>query len=350
MKLTTEQMAGIESKYRGYKVAYCSDLPLDTSPPVRVLTADEVARIESRIGLLKQVAQGYYARRQEADGSIVNHLIGELIGRLNLNKRMLEVKSAEELKRWNSLSDAAKSYENMVNNHPEWRVQSNPLLDMTGSILEESQSTDVQIIHNAVMGAILMRTMEVFRAPSPPMPSRNTPRIVPRIVANGAKAIVGPFRKLMARVEQQLIARGATSEAAKVRVLTEEELSMSMGGGTANPLTPTQIERAIALLRAGHNVHVESMGQMRQIQGELGQLGVRSEGSSNIIPQRPAVGTGGSSEIPGSFRDGPGTFRVDPPHAPGKIPYHPHNEYPHINMTLRNGKTLDVVVTGSKSF
>jgi hypothetical protein len=142
----------------------------------------------------------------------------------------------------------------------------------------------------------------------------------------------------------------ATSE---LDTLTEEELSKVWGGGTARPLTDNQVNRAIELLRNGQDVHVESLGQMRQIQGELGQLGVRSESSSTIIPQRPAVSTVGRKtvdELPGSFRDGRGTYRVDPPHAPGTRPYHAHNEYPHINITLRNGKTLSIVVTGSRSF
>jgi hypothetical protein len=158
-----------------------------------------------------------------------------------------------------------------------------------------------------------------------------------------------------------LAARGARIRGLKlsrIKVLTEEELSMAWGGGTARPLTDNQVDRAIELLRNGHDVHVESIGQMRQIQGELGQLGVRSESSSTIIPQRPAVSTVGKKEVkelPGSFRDGRGTYRVDPPHAdppdaPGTRPYHAHNEYPHINITLPDGKTLSIVVTGSRSF
>jgi hypothetical protein len=128
-------------------------------------------------------------------------------------------------------------------------------------------------------------------------------------------------------------------------VLGKEELSMHVGGGTTRPLTPQQVNRAIGLLRNGQEVHVESIGQMRQIQGELGQLGVRSESNSAFIPQRPAAG-----EIPGSFRDGPGTYRVDPPHGPGTLPYNSHNEYSHINITLRDGKTRTIIVTGTRSF
>jgi hypothetical protein len=197
-----------------------------------------------------------------------------------------------------------------------------------------------------------------------PEPSLETPLLDPidfvagpiaDIVRAGAKAFLGSFRAAMLKVEERLLARGMTSEVAKIRVLTEEELSMVWGGGTAKPLTDNQVDRAIKLLRDGQNVHVESIGQMHQIQAELGQLGVRSESSSTIIPQRRASSAVGKNkevtkEVEGSFQDGRGTYRVDPPGAPGKVPYNPHNEYTHINITLPNGKTLDVIVTGSKSF
>jgi hypothetical protein len=166
-----------------------------------------------------------------------------------------------------------------------------------------------------------------------------------------AGKIATSFRQAMTSVEKKLLRRGAASEAASVRVLTEEELSMVWGGGSARPLTDNQLDKAIELLRQGRDVHVESIGQMRQIQGELGQLGVRSESSSTLIPQRPKfTPKGHGPELPDSHIDGPGTYRVDPPHAPGKVPYSAHNEYPHINITLRDGKTLAIIVTGSKSF
>jgi hypothetical protein len=145
----------------------------------------------------------------------------------------------------------------------------------------------------------------------------------------------------------------------EMQTIPKEELAKAWGAGPRpRPLTDSQLERAIELLRNGQDVHVESLEQMRQIQGELGQLGVRSESSSSIIPQRPAVNKAGVSEMEGSYVDGPGTYRSDPPHkldkvvpdGPKKMPYSSHSEYPHINITLRNGKTLAVIVTGSKSF
>jgi len=171
------------------------------------------------------------------------------------------------------------------------------------------------------------------------------------IVRVGVKELISAtFRAAGAKLEERLLSRGATSALLKVRTLSEEEMAMVWGGSAARPpLTPNQVERAIALLRDGADVHVESITQMRQIQSKLGQLGVRSESSSAIIPQRPAFSKMGK-ELEGSYKDGPGTYRSDPPHKPGKIPYHAHNEYPHLNITLRNGKTLEVIVTGSKSF
>jgi hypothetical protein len=194
-------------------------------------------------------------------------------------------------------------------------------------------------------------------------PGLETPLLDPIDFAGGALAdliragvkelISASFRAATIKLEQRLLSRGAIHELANVRVLSEEELARIWGGGVTRSLTPNQVEKAIALLRDGVDVHVESMAQMRQIQSKLGQLGVRSESTSAMIPQRPAtskMGTELKEELEGSFRDGRGTYRVDPPHEPGKIPYNPHNEYPHININLRNGKTLEVIVTGSKSF
>jgi RHS repeat-associated protein len=65
----------------------------------------------------------------------------------------------EEGKKWEDLSDSAQSYWKMKLGHPEWQVQRNSLLDMTGSIVEESQSTDVQLIQGAMLGGILGNAM-----------------------------------------------------------------------------------------------------------------------------------------------------------------------------------------------
>ncbi|HLG56083.1 MAG TPA: SpvB/TcaC N-terminal domain-containing protein [Vicinamibacterales bacterium] len=117
---------------------------------------------------------------------------------------------------------------------------------------------------------------------------------------------------------------------------------------TSRQLTPRQVDRAIVTLRNGGNVRVQSLNQMRQIQDELGQLGVRPESSSTIIPQRPPVDPRGRPDLPGSHLDGRGTFRVDPPHGPGNSPGHPaHEDSIHINITLRDGTKVDIAVDGT---
>jgi hypothetical protein len=167
---------------------------------------------------------------------------------------------------------------------------------------------------------------------------------------DGAAIVAATFRQAMLGVEKKLVARGASLEANGIRSLTEEELAMSVGGGASRPLTSGQLDRAIEILRDGKDVHVESLGQMRQIQGELGQLGVRSESASTKIPQRAQVNAAGQEELPASFQDSRGTYRSDPAHGPGDTPYNAHNEYEHLNITLRNGKTLAVLVTGARNF
>jgi hypothetical protein len=167
---------------------------------------------------------------------------------------------------------------------------------------------------------------------------------------DGAAIVAATFRQAMVGVQKKLAARGACMEARALAGATEEELAMSVGGGPTRLLTPGQVDRAIELLRDGKDVHVESLGQMRQIQGELGQLGVRSESTSTKIPQRSQVNAAGQEELPGSFQDSRGTYRSDPAHGPGNVPYNAHNEFEHLNITLRDGKTLAVIVTKARNF
>src|SRR5262249_51826589 len=56
--------------------------------------------------------------------------------------------------RWEDLSDSAKSYWRMKKGHPQWEVRPNLFTDMTGSIVEQSQSQDVQIFFDLVYGYI----------------------------------------------------------------------------------------------------------------------------------------------------------------------------------------------------
>jgi hypothetical protein len=74
-------------------------------------------------------------------------------------------------------------------------------------------------------------------------------------------------------------------------------LSMVRGGGGTKALTRKEVDEAIVRLRNGDDVHVETDGQMQQIQRELGQLGVRSESTPTFVPQRPAVNKAGVKEL-----------------------------------------------------
>ena len=175
MGLTPQQMTEIENKYRAFKMLYCSDLTLTTG---QVLTDGEVAQIESRINLLKQIIKSFYSGGRDTDASIITHLIGDLRSRVLMNKRMREMDGAGELERWKNFSECERNYESMIKNHPEWRVRSNPLLDMTGSIMEESQSTDVAIFQAAVTGAIIANAMSPRMAtPTPATPGPIISRI-----------------------------------------------------------------------------------------------------------------------------------------------------------------------------
>jgi hypothetical protein len=175
--LTEQQMAEIENKYATFKTIYTSDLTLTTD---RALTDDEVAEIESRVKQLLIIQKAYFDKGQETDGSILGHLIGDLKGRLLMNKRLREMDNANELERWNNLSDSEKSLESWTKNHPEMRVPSNFMNDMTGSIMEESQSTDVGVFQALIVGALtdlaMSPTVEA-PAPSPATPGPLLSRI-----------------------------------------------------------------------------------------------------------------------------------------------------------------------------
>ena len=181
MPLTPKQMSEIGNKSKAFKKLYLSDLP-DILEHPRKLTDDEVALIKSRIGLVAQVIKSDYDRGLDQDASILSHLLGDLRSMLLVDKRFREIDPKGELERWNNLSEAEKNYESMIINHPEWRVQSNPLLDMTGSIMEESQSTDVAVFQAAVVGGILACAMPP-KVVGPPRSAATSGPIISRIVA-----------------------------------------------------------------------------------------------------------------------------------------------------------------------
>ncbi len=116
--------------------------------------------------------------------SLLAHARGTLIFREKLNERRREVAPWIEYaeqdtgKRWEDISESAKSYWKAIIGHPEWAVPGNLL---TGAILDESQSTDVQFFQGAMMAGIFGPIMS--------RPSR------PPVIIEGstdAKVIRGP--------------------------------------------------------------------------------------------------------------------------------------------------------------
>jgi hypothetical protein len=136
------------------------------------------------------------------------------------------------------------------------------------------------------------------------------------------------------------------------------EFEASIGGGAARPLTRYEVDAAIRRLREGQSIAVQDFRQMRQIQAELGQLGVSSQSSSVKMPLR-ATETTSPPESPygtstswtpgtedarsGTGLSGRGDFRMDPKHLDAQSG---HAAFDHINITLPNGKKVEVIVTG----
>ncbi len=160
MGLTAEQMNEVEAKYRMYKATYCFGLNVWDS--TSILSDDEVAELDRRIDILRQVIKVRSGQNQSVDAGVIAHLIGDLQMRLKMNDQL----------KWNALPQAEKDRLNMVVNHPEWRVKSNLMLDMTGAIVEESQSTDVQVFQAAIVGTILAMAMPKPRRRSRPVACR----------------------------------------------------------------------------------------------------------------------------------------------------------------------------------
>lgn len=94
--------------------------------------------------------------------SLVSHAQGTLISMQKWNRRLRQVEpwrdAAEKATgtKWDDLSESAQSYWKSKIGHPDWAIPGNAF---TGAILDESQSTDVQIFHTAMVGTIFMMVM-----------------------------------------------------------------------------------------------------------------------------------------------------------------------------------------------
>ena len=118
------------------------DRSLSVSDPR--LTPTEIARLRERSIYISQVAKEMDEAGFIEDASIMRHIIGGLKTEANLAERQ-----------WSQLSSSAQSYWKMKRDHPEWQIKSNLFLDMTGAIVEESQSADVQIVQGIFIGGLL---------------------------------------------------------------------------------------------------------------------------------------------------------------------------------------------------
>jgi RHS repeat-associated protein len=138
------------------KLVALSEPKITPSPTGRPEDAYIVEGIRLDPELVRQISR---------EQSLIAHAGGTLISMLKLNQRRREIdpvrEQAEQItgERWEDLSDSARRYWRMKLGHPEWQVRPNIVLDMTGSIVEESQSTDVQIFQGSMMAGIIGSAM-----------------------------------------------------------------------------------------------------------------------------------------------------------------------------------------------
>jgi len=152
----------------------------------QVLTDDEIDQIERRITLMRQVMKTADAKGDNIDAGVLAHLIGDLMSRVKMNERL----------KWNALPQAEKDLQNALQNHPEWSIRGNLILD---SIEEESMSTDVQLFQAAVIGTIIHMAM--------PLTTRAPPVTIPKPIPVLSKiaAFVGTRDAFRAYVLRKLI-------------------------------------------------------------------------------------------------------------------------------------------------
>ncbi|MEU1596502.1 SpvB/TcaC N-terminal domain-containing protein [Streptomyces sp. NPDC005708] len=97
--------------------------------------------------------------------SFIAHARGNLISMQKVNDRLRQVapwrEAAERAtgKSWDDLSSGAQNYWKSKIGHPEWAIKPNVLNTMTKAIVDESQSTDVQVFHAAMVGTIFAMAM-----------------------------------------------------------------------------------------------------------------------------------------------------------------------------------------------
>ncbi|WP_271589181.1 SpvB/TcaC N-terminal domain-containing protein [Bradyrhizobium sp. CCBAU 53415] len=132
----------LKEKYTQGLMRPILDRGLSNSDPR--LTPNEIGKLRTRADSLLVVSDAMRKAGLNEDASIMLHIIGDLRTEANF----AEVQ-------WNKLSSSAQNYWKMKIDHADWQIKGNILTDMTGSIVNESQSADVQIVMGIFVGAMV---------------------------------------------------------------------------------------------------------------------------------------------------------------------------------------------------
>ncbi|HEX2269885.1 MAG TPA: RHS repeat-associated core domain-containing protein [Pyrinomonadaceae bacterium] len=156
--------------------------------------------IQKLLDLTKPIVseQGYMAEGISLDAeelkaisreqSFIAHAKGHLLAMARIHARRnqiapwIDVAEQATGKKWEDLSRSAQSYWKMKVGNADWQNKSNFLNEMNNAFVKESQSTDVQIFHGAMMGGIIGPTVTP-KGKVPVTPPATTGTIVSRITA-----------------------------------------------------------------------------------------------------------------------------------------------------------------------
>ena len=182
-------------------------------------------------------------RRISREQRLIDDAKGQLILMQRWNERLIEIDPVRELAeratgtRWEDLSDSARSYWRMKIGHPEWQLQPNPLLDMTGSILEKSQSKDVGILQAVVIDGMIAMAM----AGTP------TPREAAPDISGGNGGFTGGAIGTAASVDQVLfgLRDQATDLTRKLSASLQSPYTAQMFGSVNDAVFKALVKQAV---------------------------------------------------------------------------------------------------------
>ena len=208
------------------------------------LTPREIARLRERARSLRQEVQALRDAGRDEDASLLNHIIGNLETEANI----ADVQ-------WSQLSSAAQNYWRMRRDHPEWRVRGNVLTDMTGAIVEESQSADVQIVTGILAGGLTsgLPSRPVAPAPRVRPPAPAAPRPAPAAPRPAPPARPAPSTPATPAIRESAGAspRGGTFQSASARTARSLITSIRADVAEAEAYREALRRGEIGLLRPG---------------------------------------------------------------------------------------------------